>query len=257
MANITTRSTAGGGATVKGSPLTNTELDNNFININVDLGNAAYTTGSYSDPSWITSLNETKVLPSQTGNDGKFLTTNGSATSWGTVPLPSGLTAGSTSAGYLQYSGDSIVNGQINGSTTTPTGTVRLNYEGYLYATKFYGDGSNLTGVVVQPRVVTISDGTSITINGDTTDIAIQVNTQIAGNLTINAPTGTPINGQKIIFRLQSTNVQILVWNSIFSGSGDLTLPIYSTGSSKYDYMGFIYNLTATKWQLLAKNFGF
>jgi hypothetical protein len=35
MAAITTRQTAGGGATVKGSPLTNTEVDNNFINLNV------------------------------------------------------------------------------------------------------------------------------------------------------------------------------------------------------------------------------
>jgi hypothetical protein len=39
MAAITTRETSGGGATVKNSPLTNAELDTNFININVDLGN--------------------------------------------------------------------------------------------------------------------------------------------------------------------------------------------------------------------------
>lgn len=34
MASITTRVTAGGGATVKNAPLTNTEIDNNFINLN-------------------------------------------------------------------------------------------------------------------------------------------------------------------------------------------------------------------------------
>lgn len=44
--------------------------------------NGVYTTGSYSNPSWITSLSETKVLPSQTGNSGKYLTTNGTSTSW-------------------------------------------------------------------------------------------------------------------------------------------------------------------------------
>lgn len=38
--------------------------------------------GSYSNPNWITTLAETKVLPSQTGNNGKFLTTNGTSTSW-------------------------------------------------------------------------------------------------------------------------------------------------------------------------------
>ena len=36
MANITTRQTAGGGATVAGVPLTNAQLDQNFINLNSD-----------------------------------------------------------------------------------------------------------------------------------------------------------------------------------------------------------------------------
>jgi hypothetical protein len=34
MASITTRQTAGTGATVKNAPLTNTEIDNNFIDLN-------------------------------------------------------------------------------------------------------------------------------------------------------------------------------------------------------------------------------
>lgn len=107
------------------------------------------------------------------------------------------------------------------------------------------------------PRVVTIADGTSVTINADITDIATQANTQVAGTLTMNAPTGTPYNGQKIIFRLLSTNAQTFSWNAAFVGSTDLVLPTASSGSSKYDYMGFIYNSTATKWQLIAKVFGF
>ena len=36
MSSITTRVTAGSGATVKGSPLTNAEVDTNFINLNTD-----------------------------------------------------------------------------------------------------------------------------------------------------------------------------------------------------------------------------
>lgn len=52
--------------------------------------NAVLTTGTYANPSWITSLAETKVLPTQSGNSGKFLTTNGSSSSWATVDaLPS------------------------------------------------------------------------------------------------------------------------------------------------------------------------
>lgn len=114
-----------------------------------------------------------------------------------------------------------------------------------------------LTNKTIVSRVVVIADGTSITINADTTDVATQANTQAAGTLTINAPTGTPVNGQKLILRLLSTNAQTFSWNGVFAGSTDVSLPTASTGSSKYDYMGFIYNSTATKWQIIAKNFGF
>jgi len=105
-------------------------------------------------------------------------------------------------------------------------------------------------------RVVALANAATITFNADTTDIATQANTQAAGTLTINAPTGTPTNGQKLIFRIQSTNEQIFSWNAVFTGSTDLAIPGFSTGASKYDYVGFIYNSTAAKWQLLAKNFG-
>lgn len=109
----------------------------------------------------------------------------------------------------------------------------------------------------IQSRVVVISDATSVTIDSSSTDIATQANTQSAGTLTINAPTGSPVNGQKLIFRLRSTNAQTFSWDAIFAGSTDLTLPTTSSGSSKYDYMGFIYNSTSATWQLIAKNFGF
>jgi hypothetical protein len=113
------------------------------------------------------------------------------------------------------------------------------------------------TGPMYGSRVVTIADGTSITMNADTTDMAIQNNTQAAGTLTINVPTGTPVNGQKLMLRLTSTNVQTFNWNGIFRGSTDLSLPTASSGSSKEDYMGFIYDSSFTKWDLIAKNFGF
>jgi hypothetical protein len=106
-------------------------------------------------------------------------------------------------------------------------------------------------------RVAVIADGTTVTINADTTDVATQANTQTAGTLTINAPTGTPANGQKFIFRLLSTNVQTLSWNAVFQGSTDTALPSVSTGTSKYDYFGFIWNSTNSKWQMLAKNMGY
>jgi hypothetical protein len=163
------------------------------------------------------------------------------------------LNAGSV-AGYTGSRGYDGSTG-YNGSTGF-TGSV-----GYSGSRGYDGSvGIGYTGSVgsyTLPRVVTLTDATSVTFNADTTDIATQANTQVAGSLTINAPTGTPNNGQKILFRLLSTNVQTFSFNAIFTGSTDLTLPTASTGTSKYDYMGFIYNSTAAKWQILGKNFGF
>jgi hypothetical protein len=52
--------------------------------------NGVVTTGSYANPSWITSLDDGKVLPSMSSNSGKFLTTNGTDSSWAVVDaLPS------------------------------------------------------------------------------------------------------------------------------------------------------------------------
>ena len=167
-----------------------------------------------------------------------------------------------------------ISGGYVLGNGSQLTGLVGSSYGNADVAANLAAFGSNpvsttgnitagnisatgsVTGLIT-PRIVTIADAASITMNADTTDMAIQTNTQAVGTLTINAPTGTLYQGQKIMLRLQSTNVQTFSWNAVFVGSTDLSLPTTSSGTSKYDYVGFIYNSTATKWQIIAKNFGF
>ena len=175
----------------------------------------------------------------------------------------SGGALGTPSSGTLTNCTFPTLNQNTTGTASNVTGTVAIANGGTGATTLAgasivtYTGTETLTNKDIVERVVSIADGTSITINADTTDIATQANTQTAGTLTINAPTGTPVNGQKIVLRLQSTNVQTFSWNAIFAGSTDLALPTASSGSSKYDYVGFIYNSTASKWQLLAKVFGF
>jgi hypothetical protein len=157
----------------------------------------------------------------------------------------------------------SQVSGNISGNSANVTGTVAIANGGTGSTTLAgasivtYTGSETLSNKTITPRVVAIADGTSIAINADTTDIATQANTQATGTLSISAPTGTPFNGQKLILRISSTAVQTFSWNAIFVGSTDLPLPTASSSSSKYDYVGFIYNSTAAKWQLLAKIFGF
>lgn len=105
--------------------------------------------------------------------------------------------------------------------------------------------------------VTALADATSITPNADTSDMVYQINTQAAGTLTINAPTGTITNGQKLMIRLVCTNAQTLSWNAVYAGSTDLALPSATTGGSKADYAGVIYDTNSSKWHLIAKNFGF
>lgn len=106
-------------------------------------------------------------------------------------------------------------------------------------------------------RVVSMANATSFTMTADTADMNTQVNTQVAGTLTANAPSGTPVNSQKIILRIKSTNIQTFSWNAIFRGSNELSLPIATTGSNKTDYMGFAWNAADSTWDLLAANMGF
>lgn len=120
---------------------------------------------------------------------------------------------------------------------------------------------SNTTAVWRTPGVsqntVTVPTGTSITPNCDTSDVVAQMNTEASGGLTINAPIGSPSDGQKLVIRINSRTLQTLVWNNIFVGSLELTLPTSSTGSNRTDYIGFIYNSTTGRWHLLARNLGF
>lgn len=105
-------------------------------------------------------------------------------------------------------------------------------------------------------RTVAIPDGTSLTINCESTDIATHINTQAVGTLTVNQPTGTPYDGQKLVIRIKSTNIQTFSWDSSFAGSTELGLPAGTSGGDVFDYVGFMYNSTNSKWQLLAKIFG-
>lgn len=109
----------------------------------------------------------------------------------------------------------------------------------------------------VKSRVVTVSDATSITPNNDTSDTVTQANTQAAGTLTINAPSGTAYDGQELTIRIKSTNVQTFSFNAIYVGSLDTPLPVSTYASSTWCYMKFVYNATDTEWHLLAITDGY
>lgn len=164
-----------------------------------------------------------------------------------------GLDGISVNDAHIDFDGSLIIT-LSDGKVLNVGEVVSPDLEKQFIAIKQGGSSGGISNV---PKVVVIADATSITVNTDTTDIATQANTQVVGTLTINAPTGTAVDGLKFILRLTSANVQTFSFNAIFAGSTDLTLPTVSSGSSKTDYLGWVYNSTAAKWQLVAKVFGF
>ena len=77
--------------------------------------------------------------------------------------------------------------------------------------------------------------------------------TALAGNPTFAAPSGTPVNGNKLIIRIEDDGTsRTLAWNAIYEAKG-VALPTATT-ISKMLYIGFIYNSTDSKWDCIASS---
>lgn len=101
----------------------------------------------------------------------------------GTVAGDRGVTAGSATSSFVEYNGTTKTAGQFDGGTTAPTNTTRLNYDGYLYATRFYGDGSQLTSVAAS----TVANGVYTTGSyADPTWITSLAFSKISGSGVLN-----------------------------------------------------------------------
>ncbi len=100
-------------------------------------------------------------------------------------------------------------------------------------------------------RVTSEASNATPTPNADTTDVHII--TALAAGATFGAPTGTPTQGQQLIIRIKDNGTaRSLNWNAIYRASTDLALPT-TTVLGKTLYLGFMYNSTDSKWDLLAK----
>jgi hypothetical protein len=104
------------------------------------------------------------------------------------------------------------------------------------------------------PRVALAATAASpLTWNSDTYDV--YEFTALANNLTISADAGTPINGQKMLFRIKDSGVsRNLTWTTgtakSFREIGVL-LPLTTT-AGKVVYVGAIYNSTDARWDAIA-----
>ena len=109
-----------------------------------------------------------------------------------------------------------------------------------------------LTNKRINPRLVTAASYTTDT--GTSLSVAtcdqFEVTAQ-AGALKFNNPGGTPTEGQKLIIRIKDNGTaRALTYDTQFRAMGN-ALPT-TTVLGKTLYMGFIFNATDTKWDLVA-----
>ena len=201
--------------------------------------NGIYSNGSYANPSWITSLGESKVLPSQSSNAGKVLTTNGSTTSWANL-IPVSPPA-NTMAPYGKWL-------NTNGTTlqwTDPYPTQSGNSGKFLSTNgSFVGWAS--AAAIGFPSIVG-NDGKYLSVSGS--DI---VWSDIAGGTSANTP-------NKLVLRDASGNftagtITANIVGNITGNADTVTNGIYT--SNNYSNPTWITNLAITQGGTGATNRG-
>lgn len=172
-----------------------------------------------------------------TGSGGSVTTAsvvaaNGFAGSVANPTTTPAITISTSITGLLKGNGTAISAATAGTDYVTPTGT------------------TTLTNKRVTKRAGTETTNSTTTVNTDNYDIWSI--TALASANTINV-SGTPTDGQTLIIRIRDNGVSArgLTWNAIFRASPDLALPT-TTILSKLLYVGFIYNGTDSKFDLLA-----
>ena len=182
------------------------------------------------------------------------------------------LTASNTPTLALTSTGVGTINNMSIGATTASTGAFTTlsasstvsgtGFSTYLASPPAIGGtapaagsfttltaSTNLSSTRIDPRVSSAASASSLTPTIASYDMYAY--TALAANLTINAPTGTPVDGNKLIFRiLDNGTSRTLTWNATYTAIG-VTLPTATT-VSKTLYVGCIYNAAATRWDVIS-----
>jgi hypothetical protein len=152
-----------------------TQIDTKEATLPSQTGNSGkYLTTDGSAKSWGTVSQY--ALPSQTGNSGKYLTTNGTAESWGTVTTPitwTQRTVMDASPNMIEYNGSNLwvavgSGGKISTSPDGATWTARTSGTANVLVDVAYGNGL-WVAVGYNGTLVTSSDGTTWTVRTSNT----------------------------------------------------------------------------------------
>ncbi|MFZ2992545.1 MAG: hypothetical protein WA061_02405 [Microgenomates group bacterium] len=141
--------------------------------------------------------------------------------------------------------------------TTTPLlyvddssfGAISISNFLYFSPNLVYNNGTYSSAVLTSDPRVFSESAYATAPNSDNYEVHILTAQNAA--FTIAAPTGTPQQGRKMIFRFKDNGTaRAITWNTIYRGIG-LTLPA-TTVISKTLYVGAFYNSTDAKWDVIS-----
>jgi hypothetical protein len=141
--------------------------------------------------------------------------------------------------------------GAAPATTTTGTGVVTAIGNAVNTASGFpTGSGTaTLTNKRIDPRFS--STASTATLTPDISAFDKYNLTAQAVNLTVAAPTGTPVDGNRLTIRiLDNGTTRTISWNATYTVIGT-TLPTATT-ANKMIYVGCIYNAANTRWDVVA-----
>jgi len=135
----------------------------------------------------------------------------------------------------------------LSGGTITTTGTIAIDS-----TVATLSGTQTLTNKRINPRISSTTSTATLTVNSDSFDQAVLTAQAVA--LSVAAPTGTPVNGQKLTLRFKdNATAQTISWTITSGGFRVIgcTLPT-TTVISKTVYIGCIYNSDDTFWDVVS-----
>jgi len=179
----TANSISSPGSTVKGTPLTNSEVDNNFSNINITLG-VLSNLSTTANANLVSAINS---ITYAVGSSGNVLTSNGSA--WASSALPaSGLSYVAKSANYTINNNEGVLANTATGAFTVTLPASPVVGNQVVVADAFGDFGANaLTIARNGSTIANIAENLVCDINGVSVQLVYTGNTwdvftQVGGN---------------------------------------------------------------------------